>query len=175
MRNTLLFIGDSLTEYFDWQQRFPNYSVKNLGRSGETVQELLERVPRVSHRIHDPKRIFIMSGINNVARGEFEIIEAYQSVLSELRVYFPKARLVVQGLLPILLQESVNAQVVNINAQLKELAERIQADYLDVFSSFVDRQGSPIPKLLLEDGVHLSSRGYEVWSAAVERYLKKVF
>jgi len=30
----IAFIGDSLTEYFDWQNRFPEYEVMNLGIAG---------------------------------------------------------------------------------------------------------------------------------------------
>jgi len=39
----LLFIGDSLIEFFDWQGRFSDCLVKKLGRAGETVQEILAR------------------------------------------------------------------------------------------------------------------------------------
>ncbi len=46
MKN-IVFIGDSLTGYFDWQKRFPDYDVKNLGIGGETVEGLMGRMDRI--------------------------------------------------------------------------------------------------------------------------------
>jgi len=41
-QKTILFIGDSLTEFFDWQKRFPGHKVVNLGSAGETVETLFD-------------------------------------------------------------------------------------------------------------------------------------
>ncbi len=65
----LLFIGDSLIEYFDWQERFPKNSVYNMGVAGETVEGLYARLQVVYLQLDTPDAIFIMSGINNLAMG----------------------------------------------------------------------------------------------------------
>ena len=39
-----VFIGNSLTEYFNWQQCFPDYHVINVGSAGETVEGLRGRM-----------------------------------------------------------------------------------------------------------------------------------
>ena len=33
----LMLVGDSMIEFFDWQERFADLEVNNLGRSGESV------------------------------------------------------------------------------------------------------------------------------------------
>ena len=70
MLNHLVFIGDSLTQWGDWERRFPGYQVTNLGISGETVEGLLARRARIRARIENPDVIFLMTGINNLATGQ---------------------------------------------------------------------------------------------------------
>jgi lysophospholipase L1-like esterase len=43
--------------------------------------------------------------------------------------------------------------------------------YLDLYSLFLDKEGGPDPELYEEDGVHLSGKGYTIWSRAVEDFL----
>ena len=50
----LLFIGDSLIQFFDWQKRFPAYQITNLGVAGESVQGLLARIPALNERMEAP-------------------------------------------------------------------------------------------------------------------------
>jgi lysophospholipase L1-like esterase len=70
MAGQLVFIGDSLTQWFNWQGRFPDYVVVNLGISGETVEGLLARRERIRSQINDPEDVFLMSGINNIANEQ---------------------------------------------------------------------------------------------------------
>ena len=69
----IIFIGDSLTEFYDWQNRFPAYRVKNLGNAGEPVEGLLERMKRL-RIFRNPDYLFLMTGINNLMRGDHEIV-----------------------------------------------------------------------------------------------------
>ena len=41
MAKRFLFIGDSLVEFFNWQERFPDKKVYNFGSAGETAEGLL--------------------------------------------------------------------------------------------------------------------------------------
>ncbi len=172
MPKNLTFIGDSLTEFYDWQERFPEYRVMNLGVSGETVEGLLDRLYTVRSRINDPDIIFVMTGINNIAMEHYDIIETYREFVSKLTSWFKNSKIVVQSVLPIRLEWVSNNVIKDINRHLKKIAGEFSAEYLDVFSLFVDPQGNPIRENLLEDGVHLSEEGYRVWSDVVNAFLK---
>ena len=80
----ITFIGDSLTEYFDWQERFSECHVTNLGVSGEPVEGLLDRLERIRRAVNDPDIIFIMTGINNIAMEHYDISEDYKEIVSKL-------------------------------------------------------------------------------------------
>ena len=174
-KESLVFIGDSLTEFFDWQERFPAYKVFNLGIAGETVEGLLGRMDRVLRVIRnagrDPDVIFVMIGINNVAMEDYEIIGGYRQVITALAAAFGKSKVVIQSILPVRLPWTDNAIIRQLNESLKHIVEDFKAEYLDLYPIFISPGPGPKKEYLLDDGVHVSDKGYEAWSAAVEDYL----
>lgn len=172
MRNHLVFIGDSLTQWCDWEQRFPGYTVTNLGISGETVEGLLARRERIRALIDDPDFIFLMTGINNIANEQYDIILPYREFVRNLTTWYKKSIVVVQSLLPADLEWISNSVIQDTNRLLEQAARELGADYLDIYSLFVDSKGNPKNGYLSDDGVHLAGKGYEVWANEVERFLK---
>jgi lysophospholipase L1-like esterase len=167
----IAFIGDSLTEFFDWQRRFPKHSVVNLGIAGETVEGLLSRIDRVLAIVENPDFIFIMTGINDIAMEDYDIIAAYRKILKGLSSPFHDALIVVQSILPVKLPWIDNEIIKGTNISLKELSHEFHAKFLDLYNVFVDKEDSPVAEYLLDDGVHLSDKGYKKWSEVVESFL----
>jgi len=172
MNNHLVFIGDSLTEWYDWQERFPAYRVLNLGISGETVEELLDRRDHIHSRVKSPDIIFLMTGINNILSEQYDITGPYAEFVRNLTTWYKEAKVVVQSLLPVDMPWIKNDTIRTINRHLAAIAREHNVEYLDVYSSFIDANGNPKPGLLSDDGVHLADKGYEAWADAVEQYLK---
>lgn len=46
-------------------------------------------------------------------------------------------------------------------------------DYVDVFNPMLGEDGQPRPELLVEDGLHLTPEGYELWSEILRPYLEE--
>lgn len=173
MPKQLVFIGDSLTEWFDWQRRFPDYRVTNLGKSGERVEELLDRRDRIRSRIDNPDYIFLMTGINNIANEQYDIFGSYREIVRNLTTWYKKATVVVQSILPVDLAW-MNLNVIReTNRTLQQMALDFNADYLDVFNRFIGADENARVEYLQDDGVHLSGKGYQVWANEVEKFLKK--
>lgn len=168
----LAFIGDSLTTWFDWQRRFPNYTVINLGIPGEPVEGLLDRRDRIRASIVNPGFLFLMTGINNLAMEQYDIAGPYREIVRNLTTWYKKSKIVVQTILPVTLDWLSNNVIQDTNRHLEQIAREYNAEYLDVYRLFVDIQGGPKREYLQDDGVHLSGKGYEIWSQEVERYLK---
>ncbi|MGO9614625.1 MAG: GDSL-type esterase/lipase family protein [Dissulfurispiraceae bacterium] len=167
----IVFIGDSLTQYFDWQRRFPEHTVMNLGIAGESVEELLARIDTISYTINRPDIIFVMTGINNVVMEEYDIAECYRKIMKRLSATFKNAELVVQSILPADLSWVDNKIIESINMSLKRIAHEVKAEYLDVTRLFINASGRPVCEYLLDDGVHVSDKGYELWSKIVESFI----
>ncbi|HMK60514.1 MAG TPA: GDSL-type esterase/lipase family protein [Dissulfurispiraceae bacterium] len=162
----IIFIGDSLTEYYDWQARFSVHQVLNLGLSGETVQGLSARVRRIISRASAPDLLFVMTGINNLTMEDFDILEDYKRLLRNMKTAFPSTTIIIQSILPVNMWAD-NKKIEEINKELTAIAKSMKLAFLDVYSLFIEADGSARREYLLEDGVHVSPMGYEVWAAKV--------
>lgn len=164
----LCLMGDSLIEYFDWQKRFPRHVVSNRGVSGETVPELLFRLPYLGLTTDQPDSVVIMSGTNDILMGS-AFLPAYEQIIITLRQLVPQASLVVCGLLPMSLPWFDPDAVPQANTALESLAWRFSTGYLDCTSLVPDAAENS--RFFMEDGVHLTAHGYALWSAAIEKQL----
>lgn len=169
----LLFMGDSLIEFFDWQKGFPEHNVTNSGRAGESVQGLLSRVFKVKDICPRADSIFIMSGINNIAMGDMAFFDSYDAILERLSSVYADADIFVHSLLPTNVTFISNESILQANDALRKLAADSGAHYLDLYARFIDVQGRPVEEYLTKDGVHLSRRGYEVWLSFLMLYVEK--
>jgi lysophospholipase L1-like esterase len=170
--STLIFLGDSLTQWFDWEGRFPGHRVMNLGISGETVEGLLARRERIHAAVERPDFIFLMTGINNIANGQHDILAPYQELVRNLTTWYKKSKIVIQSILPVGLTWVSNDVIKDTNHHLREIAREYDVGYLDVYGLFVDAQGNPKSGYLTDDGVHLAGKGYKAWADEVERFLR---
>lgn len=170
-RKRLLFLGDSLIEYFDWSERFPEHEVYNLGIAGETVEGLHFRLRDIFRKVKDPDMVFIMSGINSMAMGYEGIADIYRKVVQEVRQAYPSAKVIVQSLLPVLFLFISNEDIRHMNTRLKHVAADEKVLYLDIHSRFLDEKGRPMASFLMDDGVHVSEEGYRVWSGEIRKLL----
>ena len=167
----LLFLGDSLIEYFDWGRRFPDCLVYNLGISGETAGGLHARLGRIFERIESPDHVFIMTGINNLAMGDADFLDDYRDILMEISAAYPFAAIYVHSLLPVSFPYISNEDIRDMNLKLGEMASIQGVSFIDLHSRFLDEKGGPREEYLLEDGVHVSDEGYRVWSSQIEALL----
>jgi lysophospholipase L1-like esterase len=170
----ILFLGDSLIEYYDWQERFPRHNAGNYGVAGESVGGLLSRVVKINEVFPSADRIFIMSGINNMAMDDMEFMESYRVILEKLKVFYPDAKIYIHSLLPTLTGFISNESVIEINHEIEKLSRDLSVEYVDMYSRFIDTGGRPIKEYLLDDGVHISRTGYDVWAIEVEKQLSAI-
>jgi len=164
----ILFLGDSLIEYFDWQERFPDHRIGNFGIAGESVQGLLSRVMMIKESFPDAHMIFIMSGINNIAMGDDDFTGYYRVIIERLQSAYPEAVIIANSLLPVIMEYIHNDAIKKVNKTLYDLIEETGVEWLNMYDRFIDTKGRVIKEYLLDDGVHISNEGYAVWSKAVE-------
>lgn len=166
----LLFVGDSLIEFFDWQSWFNSDTVENHGRAGELVQELRQRAVPLASRRPSPDFILIMIGTNNLARGDFAFLPAYGELIDLLQQGHPHCKITINSLFPCQLPGLAAAAIPRLNSLLEELAHTKKIGYLDGYRLFSDKALKSRP-FFLEDGVHLSEYGYAIWAQAIAEHL----
>jgi lysophospholipase L1-like esterase len=182
----ILFMGDSITDF--WRNTegnfagrpvldkyFGNLKVANFGIAGDTTQGVLYRLQHGEGQGFSPKAVMLMIGTNNTGRNTAaEIAEGVGAVVLELQKDFPKARILLLGIFPRgTANDPVRATIDQINAIIARLHDGDRVAYLDIGPKFLDAAGN-IPKDVMSDGLHPTTKGYEIWAEAVKEPLARL-
>lgn len=165
----VLFLGDSLTEGGRWAEEFPDLDVRNFGVSGNTTQDILDRLDDVIAA--QPATVVLMAGTNDLAwrRSVEQTVRNLESILWRLHHELPSSRLIVQSVLP---RDRERAdEVKQINIHLRQFAPTVKAQWLDLWPVFADDDGEVRPSYS-DDRLHLTEAGYAAWVEALRPLLK---
>lgn len=190
----LLFLGDSITDFWTmaenpwfpgqqmgravWNESFAPNAALNLGISGDRTEHVLHRLaPRATGGLGEldapglePDLVILMIGVNNTWAAESPVVESVvagvQAVVERVHERKPRARIILQSLLP-LPDDAKNRTVIQpVNQRLVALAASAPfatfVTYLDLYPAFVDATGKQIPSHFA-DGVHPNEAGYRAW------------
>ena len=161
----------------------------NIGISGDRIEHVLYRItPKSGGGLGqldspdlNPEFIVIMIGINNTWAEEKPVADSvFEGALAVLRALHerkPRARIILQTLLPT--QDEVkNRDVVRpVNQRLREQVSAPPfsgfISFLDLYPFFVDGSGKQVSSLF-NDGLHPNLNGYRVWRDQLVPFLEKV-
>lgn len=170
--STLLMLGDSLIEWGDWPVLLPEYAVVNRGIAGEMAGELAVRLLDEVGACPEPDAVLVQSGTNNILFGDLYFPAIFTTMLPRLRLCYPGIPLILSSLMPMPVVPAADLDQVN-RALAKAAAETPGCVFLDVVTPFTE-QCLPITHPgFLNDQVHLSTRGYQVWAEAIRRCLDR--
>lgn len=175
----VVFLGDSMIDIYDWEEAFADIRIINQGINSDTTIGVLNRLDNVIEI--KPDKLFLMIGTNDLNIYSHDtIVENYEEILSVLHDNLPNSDIFIQSILPV--NESLNTQtyntdkinddIYNLNQQLKQLASRKNATYVDLYSTFVSSGNGNLDASLTIDGLHLNNKGYELWINELEDYIQ---
>jgi len=175
----LLFMGDSITDF--WRNETGNYAgkavqekyfgkwkVANYGIAGDTTQGVLYRLQHGEGQGIKPRAIMLMIGTNNTGRNSAaEIAEGVGAVVLQLQKDFPDAKILLLAIFPRgRASDPVRNTIADINRSIAKLDDGKKVFYQDIGKGFLDASGN-IPADVMSDGLHPTSKGYEIWAQAV--------
>ena len=168
-----VFFGDSITADSNFDELFPELLTVNLGVYGDTLEDLLRRVPEV--RAEHPARIFLLGGINCLGENRFALcVTEYAELLDALRAACPDAEIIVQSVLPVsrdLADPAIltNDTIRRFTGEIEQLAARRGCAYVDLWPAY-EKNGELDPTLT-RDGLHLNFTAYGPWANQIAPYL----
>ncbi len=170
----LLMLGDSLVEWGDWQKFLPDIAVINRGIAGESTGELAVRLMDEIDACPAPDVVLLQSGTNDLLFGDLFFPAIFTTMIPRLRLFYPDCPLIICSLMPMPIISAMDLAQVNRNlAQVA--ADTPNCTFLDLVAPFSE-QCLPITHPgFLNDNVHLSTRGYQVWAGAIRRCLQDRF
>lgn len=163
-----IFIGDSITDYGEFQEYFPNEVVLNRGIRNDVSKGVLNRIQEVVNR--NPKEAYLMIGVNDIrySKGSKNFEKHITAIVKSFEG--ESSKLIIQSILPVNNElfgnEVSNKKVKQFNEVLQRIAEENRIEYIDLHSSFVDKNGQLDEKFTI-DGIHLNGEGYKIWVDAL--------
>jgi lysophospholipase L1-like esterase len=181
--NRVIFLGDSITDYWKLPGYFPGKPYINRGIDGQTTPEMLVRFRQDVIDLH-PKVLLVLAGTNDIAgvtgRASNEDIEANYASMAELaRAH--RIRIVFASLLPVHnythdAQESFalrpRERILALNKWLQDYCAKNGFVYLDYFSALIDDHGM-LKRALSDDGLHPTDAGYKIMAPLAEKAIHK--
>lgn len=173
--NRIVFMGNSITEF--WKANDSSYfsSYVNRGISGQTTPQMLVRFREDVINLK-PTVVVILAGINDIAQntGPIKLEDTYGNIVSMAELARAEhIKVVISSVLPanhfpwrpaIIPTEKIIA----LNKMLKDYADANHIVYLDYYSAMVDDQKG-LPLNLSGDGVHPNLAGYKIMEPLADK------
>jgi lysophospholipase L1-like esterase len=168
-----VLVGDSLSMWFPAQKLPTGKLWLNQGISGDTSSGVLKRLSFFSKT--RPDVIYVMAGINDLRNGVSDetLLRNHRRIIRTLKQSHPESLIIIQSILPTRQPKIPNTRIRHINEQLAEIAKEQHVNYLNIHNWFTDSEGN-LREDLTTDGLHLSSRGYDVWRWALQQVETKM-
>ena len=181
--NRVVFLGDSITDYWKLPDYFSGKPYITRGIDGQTTPEMLVRFRQDVIDLH-PKVVVMLAGTNDIAGvtgpTSNEDIEANYASMAELaRAH--RIRMVFASVLPVHnythdAEESFalrpRDRILALNKWLKDYCAQNRSVYLDYFSALVDDRGM-LKRTLADDGLHPTDAGYKIMASLAEKAIQK--
>jgi len=177
-KKDIVMLGNSLTDGCEFNELMGNRHIKNRGIVGDIIQGLIDRIDPIIKG--QPKKLFIMSGVNDISHGVSadSIARAMEKLIVTVKQGSPRTKIYLQSLLPFnndvrewKLLKGRDHVVVEANRLLEQVARRQGVTWINLYPLFVDDQGR-LRADLTNDGLHLMGKGYLIWRDAITPHIK---
>jgi lysophospholipase L1-like esterase len=198
----VVFMGDSITDFWNLAESFPGKPYVNRGIGGQVTAQMLVRMyPDVIDL--KPAAVVVLAGTNDIARNNgpvtLTMIEQNIMAMTEL-AQLHGIRVLLASVMPIsdypyLRQQNASpgavvpggrgapprqkmtdgrppSDILKLNAWLKDYAAKVNATYVDYFTAMVDQQGW-LRDGLSADGLHPNADGYRIMASVLTAALQK--
>jgi lysophospholipase L1-like esterase len=177
--NRVVFLGDSITDYWKLPDYFPGKPYINRGIDGQTTPQMLVRFRQDVINLQ-AKVVVVLAGTNDIAGTtgpmRLEDIEADYASMADL-ARANHIRVVFSSVLPVhnYTPQSQNMfavrspeKILKLNRWLKNyVATHADCIYLDYFTAMVDDKGL-LKRDLAGDGLHPNAAGYKIMAPLAE-------
>ena len=178
--NQIVFLGDSLTEFFATSEFF-DCLIYNRGIAGDDTIGVLKRLHDNVIKIN-PKMIFLQIGTNDLGKNKKAnyVYSNIKTILLELKDNLPNCKLFYISLYPVNSKAIIysklvtgkrkNKDIIQINNLMKGFCVEEYIEYIDIYSHLVDNDGNLNKEYTIE-GLHINFEGYLIIYNVLKHYL----
>ena len=177
-KGKILFTGSSSIRFWEsLEEDMEPLEVLNRGFGGAQISHVIYHFEEII-KPYNPKAIVFFCGTNDLTalKTPEETVNDFKKFYSLIRNQFGNIKVYMIGIKPSVERFYLDEEEKIFNNSIKLLAsEDAYLEYIDVWDSMLNEDGSRMPELYIEDGLHMNKKGYEVWTKLVRKSLLKDF
>jgi lysophospholipase L1-like esterase len=169
----IVFIGSSSIRLWDLEKYFPGLPVTNRGFGGSQIADSTHYADRILLPL-EPRIVVLYAGDNDVNAGKTtdQVVLDYRAFVAKVHATLPRTRIVFIALKPSLTRWRLVGSMRKVNKAIGAVtAEDSRLIFVDIDPLMIGVDGRPRRQLFVEDGLHLSAEGYQLWTSLVLPHL----
>jgi lysophospholipase L1-like esterase len=177
-KHAILFLGSSsFRKWEDVQKYFPDYTIINRGFGGSTIPDAIRYADDIIFP-YQPKQILIYEGDNDLASSDKitpdSVLNRFEKLFTLIREKLPNTSIAFVAIKPSPSRQKLMPKMQEANSLIKKfLKNKKNTAFIDVYHKMLNKNGTPIKDIFLEDELHMNAKGYAIWQKAIQPYLLK--
>jgi lysophospholipase L1-like esterase len=170
----IVFVGSSSIRMWDLASAFPGLPVLNRGFGGTQILDSVRHVERLVIR-HKPATVVFYAGDNDLSAGRSpqQVQADFAAFAGRVHAALPSTRIAFIGIKPSIARWALIAKVRQANRRVRDFCDRDdRLGFVDVDAAMLGWDGKPRPELFLEDGLHMTPKGYAIWNMLVRPFIE---
>jgi len=172
----IVFVGSSSIVRWDLPKFFPELGAKaiNRGFGGSQLADSVKYVDRIVTP-YEPRIVVLYAGDNDIEAGVTpnELAAQFAEFDRKVHAKLPQTRTIFISIKPSTRRWAWMPQIQETNRLVREyIASRPHLIFMDIEQQMLGPDGTPNKALLVEDGLHMTPAGYDIWTAKLKPLLK---
>ena len=169
----IVFVGSSSIRMWDLASSFPGRPVLNRGFGGTQIGDSVRYVDRLVIG-HKPRTVVFYAGDNDLFAGRTpaQVQADFRDFVGRVHAALPATKIAFIGIKPSIARWAMIDKVREANRLVRadcDLDDRL--GFVDVDAAMLGWDARPRPELFIEDGLHMSPAGYEIWNLLVRPFI----
>ncbi len=176
MKGEILFTGSSsIRMWKNLKTDLAGFPVHNRGFGGSTIPEVMHYADRIVFK-YRPKLIVLYCGENDISDGATadEVFNSFKIFVEMLEERLPETKLAYLAMKPSVARWKLWPEYQKGNKLIEDYTKtKTHLDYIAVDKPMLDTEGMVDATIFIKDMLHMNEKGYALWTALVNDYLKK--
>jgi lysophospholipase L1-like esterase len=169
----IVFVGSSTIRLWDVAAYFPDVKILNRGFGGSELADAVRYIDRLVLK-HEPRLVVVYAGDNDIAAGRLseQVAVDFERFVRAVHTRLPQTRILYLAIKPSILRWLQVDRMRRANEMIRAICARDdRLAFLDFDAVMAGWDERPRRELFVQDGLHLSPQGYQIWSAIIRPYL----
>jgi lysophospholipase L1-like esterase len=172
-KGEIVFVGSSTIRRWDVAYYFPGVTIINRGIDGTELADAVRYIDRLVLR-YEPRLVVLYAGDNDIGYGRLseQVSVDFERFVRAIHTKLPQTRILYIGVKPSPLRWLQVDRMRMANQVIQAICERDdRLAFVDFDNLMLGWDERPRQDLYVDDGLHLSPLGYQIWTAVLRPYL----